>query len=224
MLARRPPLVLIGPARHSALRFQVWCAAATLDMDFRYSAEFRSVVECAPAVNGEGCLVVDAEADDTGWPWKDMADSGIGPEWPALFAVPRGHVRCTALAISAGALDVLEKPLRIPDLVRHVQAAMRCQRSLHRNAEHYQGYLDRGILKPQEVQILIGLMDSQTNKQLAQQMGLGLRTVEAIRARIMHKLGVDSFVNLIRLVDSQQRVSPWELRCRFEAALAEPES
>ena len=45
------------------------------------------------------------------------------------------------------------------------------------------------------------LLDGKANKTIAQQLGLSTRTVEAHRAKIMTKLSVSSFAELVRLTD-----------------------
>lgn len=58
----------------------------------------------------------------------------------------------------------------------------------------------RDKLSSRERQVLDRLVAGETNKETARQLSLSPRTVEAHRARIMDKLGVQSFAELVRLV------------------------
>jgi two-component system response regulator FixJ len=58
------------------------------------------------------------------------------------------------------------------------------------------------LLTPRERQVLEGLVNGFTNKQIAQQLGLSARTVETHRAHIMDKTGSNTFADLVRKVVS----------------------
>ncbi len=53
-------------------------------------------------------------------------------------------------------------------------------------------------LTPREAQILQLLVNAESNKRIADFLGIGVRTVETHRAKIMRKLGLHSVVELVR--------------------------
>jgi two-component system response regulator NreC len=61
-------------------------------------------------------------------------------------------------------------------------------------------------LTDREHEILQLLAQSKTNKEIATALALNLKTVEACRAAIMHKLEIDSIVELLRYTLRKKRV------------------
>jgi PAS domain S-box-containing protein len=55
-------------------------------------------------------------------------------------------------------------------------------------------------LTPREQEVVERLIEGDTNKEAARRLGLSPRTVEAHRARVMEKVGVASFAELVRLL------------------------
>lgn len=64
------------------------------------------------------------------------------------------------------------------------------------------------ILSRRELEILCLLSEGNNNRQVAEQLHLSVRTVENHRARMMHKLGVRSFGDLLRLAMRAQLIQP----------------
>ena len=55
-------------------------------------------------------------------------------------------------------------------------------------------------LSQEEKHVLALLLEGLTNKQIAGQLDLGLRTIEMRRAQLMKKIGAQSLAQLVRLV------------------------
>ena len=55
------------------------------------------------------------------------------------------------------------------------------------------------VLTPREREVFDRIVAGKLNKQIADELGIGLRTVKAYRAQLMVKLGVDSAAELGRL-------------------------
>jgi PAS domain S-box-containing protein len=58
-----------------------------------------------------------------------------------------------------------------------------------------------GLLTRRQRDVLDQLLDGKPNKTIAQHLGVSTRTVEAHRAKIMSRLSVSSFAQLVRLAD-----------------------
>jgi DNA-binding NarL/FixJ family response regulator len=65
-----------------------------------------------------------------------------------------------------------------------------------------------GRLTPREREILQLLAEGNTSKAIANRLCISLKTVETHRARIMHKLGVGSIVELVRYAIRNEYVAP----------------
>jgi DNA-binding NarL/FixJ family response regulator len=68
---------------------------------------------------------------------------------------------------------------------------------LKRRVEHHQGERASTRPTPRETQIIRLLAEGKSNKEIANGLGIAVRTVETHRAKIMSKLGLHSVVELI---------------------------
>ena len=62
-------------------------------------------------------------------------------------------------------------------------------------------------LTTRERQLLYPLTEGKANKLIAEELGLSRRTIEAHRASIFHKMGVNNAVQLMRVLYSNPRLS-----------------
>jgi len=69
---------------------------------------------------------------------------------------------------------------------------------------HFPG---REPLTRREREVLVCLTSGASNKEAARQLGIGPRTVEYHRARLMEKLGARNVADLVRIVMSEGRSS-----------------
>lgn len=120
--------------------------------------------------------------------------------FPAIIVSGQGQITSAVEALKRGAIDFIEKPFTLEKLLGPLRIAFDL---LDRNlAEERQSDRDRDrleTLSEREVEILALLVDGMTNREVAEKLGLSVRTVESHRARIMLKLDVASFAEAIRL-------------------------
>jgi DNA-binding NarL/FixJ family response regulator len=79
---------------------------------------------------------------------------------------------------------------------------------LKTRSQHEQGEGMRGQTTPRETEIIRLLAVGKTNKEIAGQLGITLRTVETHRSKIMLKLGLHSLADLIHYAIRQGLVAP----------------
>jgi len=147
-----------------------------------------------------GCLVLDVLVPGmTGMELqKELA--AIGSALPIIFITGHADVRMAVEAMERGAFGFLEKPFRIPELCERIQNAVRLDIGLWHQQEELKIANRRfAELTPAERRTADLLVAGQTNKMIAQQLGLSTRTIEVHRARLMRKLGVKSRAELVRL-------------------------
>jgi FixJ family two-component response regulator len=114
-------------------------------------------------------------------------------------------VPLTVQAMRLGAFSVLQKPYRNEELSAAIAAALQATSRRRREEAHIRQRQARmQSLTPEEVQVLDRILEGKPNKGIAQQLDVGLRTVEARRRAIMGKLGAHSQVELVRIA--------WETR------------
>lgn len=119
---------------------------------------------------------------------------------PVVFLTGHADVPTSVRAMKAGAVDFLEKPVRREVLLEALQRALAIDASTRSLRAEAQGQSVRlAALTPRERQVFDRIVAGKRNKEIAVELGVGLRTVKAYRAQLMAKLGVSSPAELGRL-------------------------
>ena len=119
---------------------------------------------------------------------------------PIVFITGHGDVPMAVSTMKKGAVDFLEKPFNESDL-REIVARMLEQAS-HRATKFqaqrsHEAMLAR--LTAREQQVLERIVAGRLNKQIADDLGISIKTVEAHRANIMEKLEVTTVADLMKV-------------------------
>lgn len=128
--------------------------------------------------------------------------SRAGVDVPVIVMTAHGDVPMAVRAMRQGAVDFLEKPFTAEELINALEKAF-AQLSLVHNAKNDdQDSIRRSLdkLSPRERDVLRGMMEGETNKEIARRLEVSPRTVEVHRRNIMTKMNADSFAALIRMV------------------------
>ena len=159
---------------------------------------------CAALV---GCLLLDMRMPGKGgltwleegnWPW---------PLLPVIVMTGHGTVDACRRAFRNGVFEFFTKPLDADKLIETVWLAFEeSQRRLTRWQETSRIKARFEQLTAREHEVLAVLMEGCSNKEVALQLNLSPRTVEAHRAAAFAKLGVTSLVQAIRDYDKLQSV------------------
>ncbi|MES9826740.1 MAG: response regulator transcription factor [Candidatus Thiodiazotropha sp.] len=148
-----------------------------------------------------GCLVVDIRMP--GMSGLDMqeklAERPIHP--PVIIITGHGDVPMAVRAVQAGAVDFIEKPFRDQILLDSVHRAI--EKDAERRGEasrlsEIREHLDQ--LTPREREVLDLVVGGMRNKNISEQLGITLSTVEAHRSRVMEKMQADSLSHLMRMM------------------------
>ncbi len=119
---------------------------------------------------------------------------------PIVFITGHGDVPMAVSTMKKGAVDFLEKPFNEADL-RAVVVRMMEQASLmadQANAKRtHEEVLSR--LTAREQQVLERIVAGRLNKQIAGDLNISIKTVEAHRANIMEKLEVTTVADLMKI-------------------------
>ena len=123
---------------------------------------------------------------------------GIGI--PTIFITGHGDVPMAVKAMKDGALDFIQKPFRDDDLLKRIRDALEIdlQRLARRRAE-LEARRRLETLTPRETEVMRKVVAGCANKVIALDLGVSQRTVELHRARVMHKMGVRSLADLVRM-------------------------
>ena len=119
---------------------------------------------------------------------------------PIVFITGHGDVPMAVSTMKKGAVDFLEKPFNESDLREIVarmleDAAERVNQARARRDQ--QAVLSR--LTAREQQVLERIVAGRLNKQIAGDLNISIKTVEAHRANIMEKLEVTTVADLMKI-------------------------
>ena len=119
---------------------------------------------------------------------------------PAIVMSAYGDVPMVVRAMKAGALNFLEKPCRDQQLWEAIQEGLKWD-AVHRK---YIVLRTRVLHRLQrltsgEHDVLRLLIDGKSNKTIAAELNLSIRTIEVRRAKLMKKIKAESLAELIRL-------------------------
>lgn len=119
---------------------------------------------------------------------------------PIVFITAHGDIPMAVETMKKGALDFVQKPFREEDLiplVERMQAHAQDAFSSHKQASHRQALL--GKLTNRENQVLERIIAGRLNKQIADDLNISIKTVEAHRANIMDKVGANTVADLLKV-------------------------
>jgi FixJ family two-component response regulator len=117
-----------------------------------------------------------------------------------VFITGHGDIPMGIQAMKRGAVDFLPKPFDDEALLSAVgQALGRSAETWRRRDELAQIRARISMLTPREFEVFRLVIAGLLNKQIAAELGSALRTIKTHRGRVMHKLGVESVAELVRL-------------------------
>lgn len=120
---------------------------------------------------------------------------------PIIFITGHGDVPMAVRALKKGAVDFIEKPFQQAALkaqVEHMLAEARERRMKNERQSLNEALLAK--LTPREQQVLERIVAGRLNKQIADDLGISIKTVEAHRASIMDKTNSGTVADLMRVV------------------------
>jgi FixJ family two-component response regulator len=185
------------------------------DPDARQSLEFlirsvglniRSYASAAdflssPDIGAAGCLVLDLRMPGmSGLELQDkLNEMNIGI--PIILLTAYAEVPIAVKAMKAGAIDVIQKPYSQQVLLDRIQQALAKDRAHRKRVREVGGAREKlARLTQGEREVLERLRTGKSNKEIASELGLTRRGIEARRANIMKKLQADSLADLLRMV------------------------
>lgn len=152
-----------------------------------------------------GCLILDVRMP--GMSGLELQERLLARKasLPIIFVTGHGDVPMAVTTMKKGAVDFIEKPFNEADLRALVermlkQAAQDAQAAADRRQR--EALLDK--LTARERQVLERIMAGRLNKQIADDLGISIKTVEAHRANIMDKLKVATVADLMKVALAAQ--------------------
>ena len=146
------------------------------------------------------CLFVDIRMNGmSGLELQDKLIERKSP-LPIVFITAHGDVPMAVETMKKGALDFIQKPFdenKLFALVEKMQERAQAAFVSHQRANTREILL--GKLTNREAQVLERIVAGRLNKQIADDLNISIKTVEAHRANIMEKLGANTVADLLKV-------------------------
>ena len=150
-----------------------------------------------------GCLVLDVRLHAGSASGLDLQDELRRRKsvLPIIVLTGHGNVPTSVRALKAGAVDFLQKPVAPKVLLERICAAIETDRAAREEATKL-GDVEAHItrLTPREREVMELLVEGKTSKEIAYDLHLSVRTVEAHRRTVLRKMNVTSAAQLVRAV------------------------
>jgi len=150
------------------------------------------------------CLIVDIRmAAMTGLELQNRLIEARSP-LPIVFITGHGDVPMAVDTMKKGAMDFIQKPFNEEQLVGLVERMLDHAKDTFAD---YQLSVSRDALLSKltlrESQVLERIVAGRLNKQIADDLGISIKTVEAHRANIMEKLSANTVADLLKIALGQ---------------------
>ena len=119
---------------------------------------------------------------------------------PIMFITGHGDVPMAVDTMKKGAMDFIQKPFKEEQLVSLVERMLEQAKASF--SEHQQSASRDALLSKltmRESQVLERIVAGRLNKQIADDLGISIKTVEAHRANIMEKLNANTVADLLKI-------------------------
>ena len=163
---------------------------------FASAEAFLAHQESAVAV----CLVLDVRMPEMSGLELQERLANQGSTLPVIFITGHGDVPMAVSALQRGACDFVQKPFADQDLVTRIKRALSldCQAAAQRVQEA--ALRERAShLSPRELEVMHLVVEGKLNKQIADELQISMKTVEAHRARVMEKMKARTLADLVKV-------------------------
>lgn len=147
-----------------------------------------------------GCLLIDTRS--TGSLGVDLISTlrKKGIRLSVIFLSEKPEISTAVKAIKLGAIDFLHKTADISTLINSINQALRSNHTQRSFEEHlHRAHALYSQLTAREKEVFQYVLRGLTNKAMASELFISLKTIEAHRANIMNKMQVDSLSELVTL-------------------------
>ncbi len=123
-----------------------------------------------------------------------------GVERPVIFLTGHGTIPMSVLAMRAGAIDFLTKPVGNSELMSAIKSAEDRDR-IQRPIETQRKVILQKMAKltRREKEVLALVVTGQQNKTIGYKLGICEKTIKVHRSRVHEKMGVRSLAELVRM-------------------------
>lgn len=164
---------------------------------------------CDPSA--DACVLLDVRMPGMGGLNVQEELRARGIDLPVIFVSGHADVPIVMRAFKAGAQDFIEKPYNEQLLLDSVQEALNRSARVRNLA---QGDLQERMdsLTPRERDVFLPLVKGYTNREVAEQLSISVKTVDLYRARVMKRMRAECLPDLVGMAIAAGMVDPLRLR------------
>ena len=151
--------------------------------------------------HSRGCIVTDWRMPELSGMQLLEELKNIGMPLPVIVLTAFADVPMAVAAMRTGAVTVLQKPCPDADLLSSIEQAIESDKIKHRQycqREDIRRRIDR--LSEGERKVMELALSGRMNREIATELGIGLRTVEKRRHNVMQKMQVESLAELMQVM------------------------
>ncbi|MFI8582541.1 response regulator transcription factor [Ectopseudomonas khazarica] len=172
----------------------------------------RAFLEACEA-NANACVLLDVRMPGMGGLNVQDEMRARGIELPVIFVSGHADVPIVVRAFKAGAVDFIEKPYNEQLLLDSVQQALERRAPAPRRDSRLaevQARLEQ--LTPRERDVLLPLVRGYTNREVAEQLHISVKTVDLYRSRVMKRMQAETLPELVGMAIAAGLVDALALR------------
>jgi FixJ family two-component response regulator len=153
------------------------------------------------------CLVLDVRMSGISGLELQQELNRRGTTLPIIFVTGHGDVPMAVDALKNGAFHFLEKPFKDAQLLAVIEQASTQQKAVPPDAQRRCTAARLATLTQREREVMDLVVQGRKNRQIAEDLHISVKTVEAHRARAMEKMDVSSVAELIHATLSGKSVA-----------------
>ena len=162
----------------------------------------KQLLEQLPRDVGPSCILLDVQMPGLGGPELQDRLAQLGSTLPIVFLTGHGDIPTTVQAIKAGAEDFLTKPVPKNKLLNAIERAIARYQTTREQLNRLNALQALvATLTPREREVFELVVRGKVNKQIANELGISARTIKAHRQRVMEKVQVQSFAELVSIAE-----------------------
>lgn len=167
----------------------------------------RSFIEREPFI-GIGCILLDVRMPGVSGPELHAQLLEKNVSLPVVFLTAHADLRTGIGAMKKGAVDFLQKPVDDELLLQTLLNAVQRHTTQQQQGQQMQEIENCLVsLSKREREVLKHVIDGRLNKQIADDMGISIKTVKVHRGHVMEKMAVNSLAELVHVCERASRVT-----------------
>ncbi len=178
-------------------------------------SDFRTASYCSAEMfldsydpNCPGCLILDIRMPGMSGIELQEKLAREGGATPVIIISAHGDIETAVRAMRTGAIDFIKKPYDVDHLLDRIRKALELDARVREDkARKTEADARISLLTPREREVMLWLARGQTPKEIAFGLGVCRKTIDVHRGHIKTKLGVDSMIELARMVQDSGTAS-----------------